>query len=440
MATNTIDGGIRIQAPVGVAEVAQTLGEASLDVGTLCRSPKINPASLVRPAWSEVPNRLPEELRGTTNSIANWKGYPKTATINGVAVRYLRVNWQYVVPYFDHPDSILPVKDLHWVHADPDEDSWLNLAHFDGYRHGATPLDPVGNLIMNYYSRPSFTLFPGTLQRDAVSTDGANPGGYVCLAAVLRDNPAYPYVFLGASLYHKRSTGYVFMGYFTAGEMTDTALGNPNLPVFQQAVAGAKNLQPGMEFLIVPWAMMANFKATPPSGKTPYNTQRGAVFVPLNYNDQYRAYREVTVEGKYVIIQDSTIGPASTTATQPNIETRDIILTLFMGNKGPVGNIATDPGIEIAGITIHPSLGTTQTFPLGMTMDFSMRQRIVTLSVRFPKGQSSFTGTINYNVLRKNGNNIEKYPFAINFDSARRGMAGMGEFDLTDPYYDPENP
>ena len=429
MTTDITNEGILIQAPVGVAEVAQTLGEASLDVGTLCLSQKINPASLVRPAWSEVPNRLPEELAGDTNSLTNWKGRPASPqTVNGVAVTYIQASWQYYVPSIADPALIEKVKDLFWVHADPDGDSWLNLTHFDGYRHGAVPLDPVGAVVLERNRPPACSLFPGARQADAVSTDGANKGGSICLNSVLLGNRAMPYVYLGATVYLKQSNGYKFLMFLNGGQTTDSyadgAYGadKQELKVAWETMS---NLQPGMTILIVPWAMMSTLPRTVPQGKGPWTPPASGVrFVPLNYNKDYRAHYEKKIAGPSAFLASWEWGTVTG-------NTREIILKF--GNNTTGVPVWEEAPVEVTSITIRPATAGNQTFPQNppVIVPKNAFGFGTSVSVVFPTSVTSFTGFFIYRVPG------ETTFYRVDFNDAKTGMTEPDQFDLTDPFLNP---
>lgn len=107
-------------------DVSSVIGENSLDLGTLCTSPKIKIWSKIKPQWLpdnyETPGEIPIELRNAS-PVAKWGlKYPELKTLDALEMRLGMINGG------------------NWLYSKP---NWYRLTDFDGYNHNAGCFMPV---------------------------------------------------------------------------------------------------------------------------------------------------------------------------------------------------------------------------------------------------------------------------------------------------------
>lgn len=178
-----------IYAPVGAEEVASLLGEASTDVGVLCRSKNINPYSLIRPT-PFLSNRYDAPVSAMKTEPI---GVARQSPSSNEYV-WERKQWGYQVSFVGMPQNVNIIRDIAWYRPEMTDSDWANLSHFDGYIHnavpsfywGVTPTELMEGDIIDVWM--SF----GSAQEDIISPNGkANKGGVVSVLEVFGDAPFY---------------------------------------------------------------------------------------------------------------------------------------------------------------------------------------------------------------------------------------------------------
>lgn len=138
MAVNVSNGRIGWTYPFNVREALAAIhsllgeplrtvnGQACYDVGTVCKSPRINPYSLIRPTYTTNPRLGEDQLKIHVPKQGYNRGYgwkvPSIVSING--------------------SDLLPLAGQYWEHANPEcnGSDFAILNHFNGYEHNARPV------------------------------------------------------------------------------------------------------------------------------------------------------------------------------------------------------------------------------------------------------------------------------------------------------------
>lgn len=230
----SVNGSNHIIAPVSTDDVASVLGVNSHDVGTLCISDRINPYSLIQPVYCTSPDI-------ETAWLKEHNEYPMPESGDGW--NYTAKNWGYYVPYVNAPNQIKTITEKPWVRGKPDNTSFKNLAHFDGYRHNVEPRMPVSVSAIPGENIVIF-LFWGEPQSDIISQTGKqNNGGVVSIREVLGN------VRIGCTLYRENTT----LGSY----INSAVISNDNANGFVQ-IETTHKATPNTEYQVVPWVTDGN--------------------------------------------------------------------------------------------------------------------------------------------------------------------------------------
>lgn len=251
------DGGW-VHAPVGVADVADALGENSLDVGTLCMSSQINPMSLIRPVYvTTKPGLEVKEMKlGMPDEWPDGVSLPQSD--------WQKMNWGYWVPKIAfNLANLLANRNRVWYKATPTATSYKSLNHFDGYQHNAS---------YSFVFRCNFsTANPISMiasfgqERDRVTPTGNdNPGGSVNVSEVFGGE-------LGKSMYFvcaiwrkgslENDDKYINQGYVASaktisqlsGSCLMTATTNSSHTLYGAGSATSIIPSPNYTYLVVPF-------------------------------------------------------------------------------------------------------------------------------------------------------------------------------------------
>lgn len=341
-----------IIAPVGLATVAQVLGEAKTDTGTLCLSPKISPYSLIRPLFyrSDSPGTPPSLFASTdqdtsftinciptahkqrlfptlsngtadTINLANKTAeeYPcknDYAFTGATYVYYGICKWGYAVPYVNTEDAIFALRDLLWERfypADSAKDAngkptecWCNDHQFDGYIH-ATEDDvppPLKNVVIQYGEPISATPnvdVGNYTDAQVLGTAGQNhPGGIVSIPAVIGVGGTY-----GMTVYRKAdgASKYSRIRSFVGGKITASGNGLTIINAMQISEYPASRA----DWIIIPWVAQGG---TPTINATTgfLNIPSGTRIYGFRYAPQFQGYAAGTVVPKVITFGGIFVG------------------------------------------------------------------------------------------------------------------------------------
>lgn len=265
-----------IYAPVSIDDVKYVIAESSFDLATLCTSDKINPYSLIRPAYTTNSEFGPEDFE---KGIAEGP-IPE----GGTEWQYSLQKWGYYVPFVGSLGNISLITEKTWVRNAPDEKSLKCLSHFDGYLHNAVPSLPV-SADVTPGSKIVMFLQPGNVQQDIISSSGmSNNGGVVAIYEVLGS------VKIGCSLFH----GSQLIGHY----ISPNAIGSDNYQEKVQ-VDTSEIAEADTTYKIIPWATNGDLiNGTPTYGSS---------FYTLKYAPDFDGFLSITTPHYYVAIVDVNV-------------------------------------------------------------------------------------------------------------------------------------
>lgn len=342
--TMSNDGKGHVYAPVGLAEVAQILGEPLTDTGTVCCSEKINPYSLIRPLYANLPGRdpayfadasantvavcVPSASRAEMNASFDMSAQSATVypCVNEYAfpanahVRYAPKAWGFYVPYVTRATDIFALKDVSWRRfypADAPTESHSPLAMFDGYLNDAVPAPLMSEVKLEYGEPAAYTpvVAKGAFTKAKIlgPNPTGHPGGVVNVPAVLGSNTNLKY---GVTLYvRKRSTDkftYVSSGISTkyvgqtAGDGSEVK-GDEILA----AVTSNKPIVNSHEAMLIPWVAEGNVTVDSAGLLT---VGSGARIYSLRYDRTFQAHAIADVKNKLLSVMSAN-GATAVTVT-----------------------------------------------------------------------------------------------------------------------------
>lgn len=330
-----------IIAPIGLATVAQVLGEAKLDTDTLCRSSKINPYSLIRPLFrkTDSPGTNPGWFADTSESSDNSyrltcvpsshqsRLFPtnangseasinladKTAAeypcknefdfVYPIYIKYAMCKWGYVVPYVTEEAAIFALRDLLWERFYPADDTaregWSELQQFDGYIHDTQPVSPLKDVTLKYgykiTATPQVSVGNYTNAQVLGSGSSQHPGGIVSIPAVIGVGGKY-----GMTIFRRADgeTKYKLIKSVLGG--TIAASGNGLTLLSQMQIADYP--QGTADWIIIPWVAQGGSPSVS-NGKLNAN---GAKIFNFRFCDLFQGYvyehivAKVLVYGSYI--------------------------------------------------------------------------------------------------------------------------------------------
>ncbi|MDE7440640.1 MAG: hypothetical protein K2M69_00530 [Muribaculaceae bacterium] len=276
-----MNNGNLIQAPVNTDDVATVLGVASHNLGTLCRSDRVNPHSLIAPVYTQRSDIGPADM-------PNIQGQPQPMLV-GTNWRYLLKNWGFWAPCVGNPADIKDIANIPWWRVKPTGNSFNSLVHFDGYQHNAEPHLPVSAQVIAGRNIV-LSLNPGTPQTVLSSNGKANPGGVVALYEVLGA------VRIGCTIYE---------GDKVRGKwISPNPIGNPNgqdILAIETGIKAASNAK----YTIVPWATDGNITANG-------DIVVGSNFFSLSFSEDFEGMIEEQVPPTYAGILNATVKEVGT--------------------------------------------------------------------------------------------------------------------------------
>lgn len=426
-----------ITAPVGLATVAQTLGEARLDTDTLCRSDKTNPYSLIRPLFRKTssPGTNPAWFAGTSETNDNSyrltcvptahqsRLFPTTsggteASINladktaaeypckndfnftyPIYIKYAMCKWGFVVPYVTEEAAIFALRDLVWERFYPADDAaregWSELQQFDGYLHNAAPVNPLKDVMLQYGNKiratPQTSVGNYTDAQVLGSTGKAHPGGVVSIPAVIGVGGQY-----GMTIFYRQSgsTKYTRIRSVLSGKITASGSG---LTVLNQMMIEDYPRASG-EWILIPWVAQGGTVSVNSAGVLSAN---GAKIFGFRFSKLFQGYEYANITAKVIVfggfLSSQTIAEITPDTSLTATSGKGWKLTVLIRNpytqypltaadfffeyeywksSNPNGNPETRRLGVLSGLYDHPS-GTTINQSLGTAttpVSFSMGQ------------------------------------------------------------------
>lgn len=308
----------KFEHPNGWFPIAQMLGEASTDAGTICCSDKINDYSLIRPLYTVRPDTVPEHYMTANDWLGDFPvGHPLVPQ-GGIAVvgnavdeygakilnlsygySYERKAWGYFVPYIEKGANgwnlvlafassvfvwrrIYPNADQSGVAAD--QRTFYPMVMFDRYYHTgvAEPLHPIKAHQIEYGKNVTvdFNVMASMIgTNDSVYQSDPEAivfkGSIVNIPAVLGDG-----MYVGASLFIEKPAGWHLLG---------TAWKQPYQGNMQTAHVdfGIRIVRTG-KYMLIPWC----------ADKDP--TASDAHIYPVRYASGFDWKIEETAKARYL--------------------------------------------------------------------------------------------------------------------------------------------
>lgn len=327
----------KITAPVGLASVAQVLGEPVTDTGTLCRSSKVNPHSLIKPtfinathpqegmydpAWlSNAQNytlallvpaaHLPSVQNSfdiSTKGAAEYPCVAEYAFSSGAWVQHSLHAWGYVVPYVQRAQDIFALTSLVWKHFTPEDgdtaslNAWAWDDHFDGYIHGAEPVNPMTAVQIEYGKPIAYTPNVSTGPYTASDVLGPNPtghpGGVVSVPAVLGTDSTFRY---GMTVFWREDDDDKFteVRSFLGGPASGSVSGLNGKPILGAVGIDSDSVMAvDGEYVIVPW-VAKGVTGVSSSGKLQVSSS-GARFYSFRFSSLFSGHVRRTVESHHI--------------------------------------------------------------------------------------------------------------------------------------------
>lgn len=362
-----------VKAPVGLYEVVRLLGESSLDVGTVCTSPNINPYSLIQPAPASYPGFGVEHMED------GWE----TADNPGDSSNFYEgLKWGFLVPYVGQPADILKIMNKAWVRHGAKGFYCLN--HFDGYLHNVRPSLPILSYTIETGRPIAVSFVIGGIPSEVVNlVDGVakgNPGSVVTIGHVFKDKS----VWAGFSLYKNNidDPNNLIHPYISASEVD---FNSSQVPV--TTVVTDFNAESETDYYIVPWISDGQIG------------EANAKFYSLKYAPDYEPYIHVRTDFAGVYISgisitenqlgyyDFSVTISNTLPTAQNVTNGRLIASSTEGIT--VRN--QNPGVIAGTIPSQSSQTFTGRFELSAT---PIAQCSVYLRVEWTGGQQTPTDPI----------------------------------------------
>lgn len=257
-----------VTAPVGLDEVRSLLGEASIDVKTVCMSENINPYSLIRPFPPESPRPNFEVRQMMEGTIAHGPIQPVPPVYS-----WYRGRWGYYVPYVGNAANIKDISEVAWVRPGIQAEDFGNLAHFDGYRHDIEPDVMIKIDALTTGARLRVSIYPGTAQTDIISSTGENnKGGVVSVAEVLGR------VKLGFSLWKNNS----LVGHYQSNTWLSSSSDSDDGRFNEITLIEGPVVESGASYTMIPWATNLGYDSNG-------NLLSGSMFFCLKYAEDYES-------------------------------------------------------------------------------------------------------------------------------------------------------